>query len=254
MSELIHLSEVEEVSMADDWFEIAGTDHFWMRWRFNLVKRLINKYYNHDEKTILEIGCGSATVMQQIEKNFRDIKIDGCDLNEFALNQNKGIKGKLMVYNIYDKNPDLINNYNMVLLLDVIEHIDDHVDFLTVATEYVKPGGLVMVNVPAYEHLFSNYDVEAGHKRRYTKKTLTQTFEAAGLEPLSTQYWGSLLYPVAMVRKAYLSNKKEEIIKTGFKPPNKLANGFLHSLRNIESAIPFKQPFGTSVIGIARKN
>ena len=120
--DLIYLSEVEAVSMGDDWFEIATSDHFWMKWRFEEIKKLIAPF-EKERESIFEIGCGSATVINQVEKAY-NVVMDGCDLNEFALKQAKNCKGNLMIYNIFDKDKSLLNKYSMIFLLDVIEHID----------------------------------------------------------------------------------------------------------------------------------
>lgn len=251
MANLIHLSESIPVSMADDWFDIATEEHFWMKWRFEEIKKL-KKFFPPSDRPIFEVGCGNGIVMNQMEKHFK-YKVDGCDLNEFALNKAKDINGKLMLYNIFDRDKAMLNKYEMLILLDVIEHIDDDVEFLRVSAEHVKSGGIVLVNVPGFMHLFSKYDDEAGHKRRYTKSSLKSVFEQAGIEPLKIKYWGPSLYPIAVLRKGYLAFKNKEIIKSGFKPPGKLTQSILGGMLNIEKNINMSFPFGTSVMAVGRK-
>lgn len=251
MNKILDLSSVETVSMADEWFEIATEEHFWMKWRFSVLKKF-KKYLPPKGSKLFEIGCGNAIVINQIEKEF-EYTIDGCDLNKYALELSNPVNGNLMVYNIYDENPDLLKKYDMAILLDVIEHIDDDVDFLIKSSAHIKKGGKVLVNVPALMHLFSKYDTIAGHKRRYTKKSLRQSFEKAGLKVESIRYWGALLYPIAVIRKIVLGMKTENIIETGFKPPSKIFNTMFSFMNSIENIIPFKIPFGTSLMIIATK-
>ena len=156
MSNLIYLSNVEEVSMADEWFKIANEEHFWMKWRFSVIQKM-KKHLPAPSEPVLEIGCGNGIVINQMEKHM-GYKIDGCDLNKYALDLAKKTNGDLMVYNIYDKDPKMTKKYSMVILLDVIEHIEDDVDFLKAACAHLKPGGKVLVNVPAHNTLFSKYD------------------------------------------------------------------------------------------------
>ena len=112
---------------------------------------------------------------------------------------------------------------------------------------------MVVVNVPAYNHLYSKYDVEVGHKRRYTKEMLSQAFQKEGIIPIKLNYWGAFLYPVAVIRKAYINSKKENIIQHGMKPPNQLAETFLRTISKMEYNLPLNFPFGTSLIGIGKK-
>jgi SAM-dependent methyltransferase len=74
--------------------------------------------------------------------------------------------------------------FDLVLLLDVCEHVDDDRGFLReVARERVAPGGAVLLSVPAWPALFSTHDERLGHRRRYTRRTARALLEAAGLEP-----------------------------------------------------------------------
>ena len=78
----------------------------------------------------------------------------------------------------------LLHAYDMILLMDVIEHIDDDVGFLTAALKHLKSDGVVVINVPAHMSFYSKYDEVAGHKRRYN---------TAGVEALSRRKGGAHL-------------------------------------------------------------
>lgn len=244
------ISKSESVSMHDDWFEIADAEHFWMQWRFEALQKSKKLFFSKNMK-ILEIGCGNGIAVDQFEKNF-DCIVDGCDLNEHALNKANASKGRKLLYNIFELNDTLTNKYDCVLLLDVLEHITDHVNFLKIASSYCKPGGKIIVNVPAYQWLYSDYDKAVGHVRRYSSTEMNELILAAGLEPVRSYYWGALLIPVAIVRKIFIAGRGADIIKTGFKPPGKLADIFLRTLKTIENYFPFNFPFGTSLISICK--
>lgn len=251
--ELQILSPAENVSMADEWFEIATRDHFWMQWRFNVIKNKLTPVIRPTSNLkFLEIGCGHGQFIEQCEDTF-PASVDGCDLNLYALKQVRNVRGDIFVYNIFDQNERLKNKYDGVFLLDVIEHIDDDKTFVNAALAHVKPGGLVVVNVPALNMLFSDYDVAAGHKRRYSRSQIEDLFKASGIELLSVSYWGMLMLPIAIARKIYLKFvPKKNIINAGFKS-NAITNTFFKLLMRTELFF-FKNPFiGTSVIAIGRK-
>ncbi|HST08836.1 MAG TPA: class I SAM-dependent methyltransferase [Terriglobales bacterium] len=245
------LSQPQAVSMADEWFQFATADHFWMQWRHRLLVRALQG--TKDEvRSVLEIGCGHGVARDMLERDL-GIPVDGCDLNRTALELAKPGKGNLFVYNIFDQKPSLLGRYDAVLLLDVIEHIDDDTAFVRAALRHLRPGGMVAVNVPASMMLFSDYDRVVGHVRRYTRHGLRDLLESCGAEIQGIQSWGLLMTPLLLVRKALLRiAKRTDTVRTGFVPPNALSRLLLDGLKNAETALPFRMPFGTSILAWGR--
>jgi hypothetical protein len=85
----------------------------------------------------------------------------------------------------------------------VIEHLDDDVAAVRAAARAARPGGLVMITVPAYAWLWSGHDVALGHRRRYTARQLRAVLTAAGLHVHHVGYFNTVLFPaIAGVRLA----------------------------------------------------
>lgn len=237
--------------MADEWFEFATKDHFWMQWRH----RLLIKELRRSGVTLhkgLEIGCGHAVAREMLERDLA-VPIDACDLNQDALQLAKSGIGQLFLYDIFDQDSSMLGQYDAVFLLDVLEHIDDDAGFLQAALTHLRPGGIVVINVPAYMLFFSNYDRIAGHVRRYTPGAVTRLFHHCGLEVCRCRRWGLLMAPMLLARKWILrSAPSDSTIRKGFVPPNRAANLFLQSLKELETSLPFGMPFGTSLLAWAR--
>jgi len=252
--ELIFLSSPEKVSMADEWFEIANADHFWMEWRFSVIEHAIKKIEGLSlSKRFLEIGCGHGAFLLQSEKKLKLIT-DGCDLNLFALKKSADVTGDVYVYDILELNPKMTGKYNGIFLLDVIEHIDNDEQFLKAAMEHTTDYGWVIINVPALSFLFSKYDTVAGHKRRYSKKSITQLFKKCGIEPIHIQYWGFSLLPVALLRKLYLQFvPRQKVIDKGFNPGNAFTNKIFKLLMRMEIFMTKKPIIGTSLLAVGKK-
>lgn len=244
------LTPPQKVDMADDWYQFASLEHFWIKSRFRAIESKLAK--EETGPAFFEIGCGHGAVIKQFEESLK-VTVDGCDLNLHALNQIKGVKGRIFCLDIFNKPKALLNNYDAILLLDVIEHIDDDIHFLKNSLAYVKAGGLVIINVPALNILFSKYDIAAGHKRRYDKKMMKKLFATCDLEEISISYWGMSLIPIAIIRKIMLLFVSEKnIISAGFKTPNTLSNRVLNWILQTENKILNSPPLGTSLIGIGR--
>ena len=164
-------------------------------------------------------------------------------------------RGRLMVYNIFDEDASLLNAYDMILLMDVVEHIDDDLFFLNAALKHLKPGGIVAINVPAHMRLYSKYDEVAGHKRRYNTANIKELFRAAKVEPISIVQWGFSLMPLLLARKAVLSFvSRERTIRIGFASPNILLRRILGTLQSIETHMPFSMPLGSSILAIGQRH
>lgn len=252
MSEIENLSAPRAVAMADDWYEIATEDHFWMQWRHHEVLRAI-KSSGVTIELALEIGCGRAVARGMLERDL-GAPVDGCDLNSAGMATAKPGLGRLLFYDVFDQEPSMLGRYDAVFLLDVLEHIEEDKSFLTAALRHLRPGGVMIVNVPASMLLYSRYDTAAGHVRRYRRATLSKVFRETGLRPEVLRYWGMSMVPVLVVRKLCLSMMgMEEAIRFGFVPPNRTANLVLSSLMKMETALPFQGPFGTSLLAWGRR-
>jgi len=91
--------------------------------------------------------------------------------------------------------------FDAVLALDVLEHLDDDAAALHQAARALRPGGLLLVTVPALPSLWGTQDIVSHHRRRYTRRTLGALFARAGLPPPAITYFNTLLFPpLAAVR------------------------------------------------------
>lgn len=238
-----------------EWYDSAPENHFWMTWRLKVILRHLHRLKIDDSAALkgFDIGCGHGAVQRQLHAA-NSWTIDGCDLNEDAISRNLGHNGNSFVYDIFDLHPDLKAKYDFVLLLDVIEHIRQPIEFLKTARFYLKRGGYMIVNVPAIPTLYSRYDVAAGHIRRYTKASLSAELLAAGLVIEIITYWGLSLIPLLLLRKAALAfTEPEAVIRRGFVPPSVLIDKILRLVMSAELATARDVPYGTSLLAVARE-
>ncbi len=249
--EIEYLSNPERVNMGDHYFEMATPEHFWIRRRFNVFKKLFDTTLLK-KLSVGEIGCGSGVLLRQLEDTFSVIA-DGFDLNEFALKNAISKKSKLYCYNISDKNPAFKEKYDLILLFDVLEHIHNHNTFIENVLFHIKKGGTLVVNVPASQKLFSKYDIAAGHVKRYEPKDLMDIEKKHNLSTKNWSYWGLPLLPLAIFRKILLNKKSnnDEVLQFGFGKRNNVVNTALTFFSNIE-VIP-QQVFGTSIMWVYTK-
>lgn len=250
-TDIEYLSEPDRVSMGDDWFEVASPEHFWIERRFEVLRRIAILDTGQPSR-IAEIGCGNGLLQRQVEEDL-DTPVDGFDLNEFALKQNISQCSRVCCYDIHHRREELRARYHIVLLCDVLEHIDDEDSFLQSVRFHLHPDGVLVVNVPAFMRLFSRYDEAAGHVRRYDLAMLSRVARRNGLKITKWTYWGLPLVPLLWARRWRVrSADASTIIRKGFEPPGRLANRGLRIYSKLE-AIP-NHAYGTSLLAVLARS
>jgi SAM-dependent methyltransferase len=92
-------------------------------------------------------------------------------------------------------------DYDLVLLMDVLEHVDDDVDLLREYSGRARAGARFLVTVPAFQWMWSGHDVFLEHRRRYTLAQTEQVVASAGLTVVHGCYYYGFLLPVAAGRR-----------------------------------------------------
>jgi SAM-dependent methyltransferase len=237
--------------MADAWYAHARADHFWIQWRFQAMRRLLRNVELGNR--VLDVGCGSGIVRDQLEACY-DRPVLGCDLNVAALERAKPGRGKLYLYDVHDRRPEWAGAFDSVFLLDTLEHIDDAVGFLQSIRFHVADHGLLVINVPALQSMYSVYDEVAGHVKRYSLAVLREELGSAGFAIARYAHWGLLMLPVLAARKWMLRFcDRDRVITRGFEPPTKWTDCLLRTLMAIERRCIPRPWIGSSLLVAARK-
>jgi hypothetical protein len=249
--EIIEVSKCVPVNMHNGYYNTANVDHFWIQWRFEAIKRLLGDTDLGNQ--ILEVGSGNGVAQGQFEK-WLDKPVHGCDLNYGALRMTPPMRGNVYLYNVLDCCPEWKSWYNSILLLDVLEHIDNSIEFLKALRHHLSAEGRLIINVPAMPWLYSRYDSVGGHVQRYTMGQLQGELSLAGFEVEKQCYWGANLVPVAAVRKLMVMfMTDEQAMSNGFNPPSEAAERFLRGLMRLELKGWRLPECGTSLCVVAKR-
>jgi 2-polyprenyl-3-methyl-5-hydroxy-6-metoxy-1,4-benzoquinol methylase len=239
-----YLSQPMPVRMGDWWFDIATTDHFWVRRRFDVMRRLADPVLR-EARHVADIGCGNGLLQRELEDCY-GISVAGFDLNTVALQKNVSRVSPLFCYNIHDRNSEFRAHFDVLLMFDVLEHIENESEFLQSAKYHLTESGTLLINVPAHQFFYSGYDRAAGHVRRYSAKQLEVVAVQNGFKVRALTYWGLPLVPLLLARKAL--NLQNGDGKAGFDSRGRVINRLLSLLAQCE---PFRQKvLGTSVMAV----
>lgn len=145
----------------------------------------------------------------------------------------------------------------LVLMIDVIEHVDDDVALMTEYAKMARPGTRFLVSVPAFQFLWSSHDDFLDHRRRYTLETLEASVRSAGLEPVTMRYFFGMLFPaVAAMRIAGRTFTGErEAKESALKPAPAWLSKALVAIHDVERAalFPLNRLAGVTAFCLAEK-
>jgi SAM-dependent methyltransferase len=145
---------------------------------------------------VLDVGAGSGIFSRQLmQAGFchRSVCVDPAYQNEFEESLDYG---ELKFVRSIDH-----PTQKLVLMMDVLEHVDDDVGLLRQYTQHLPKDGRVLISVPAFNFLWSGHDVFLEHRRRYNRKMLLKVAHDANLQVERCRYFFGLLFPIAALSR-----------------------------------------------------
>jgi len=226
--------------------------HWWYRVRRKIAIDLIKEYTGADkDKKIADIGCGTGALLHELSVLG---KVYGIDSSAKAISycRQRGLQN-LTTGNI-DNLPFADDEFDVALCLDVLEHLPDDRRAISEIRRVVRPGGLVIIFVPAFSFLFGVSDIVSKHFRRYGSRELVKKIKEENLEILRCSYFNFFLFlPILAVRK--LVNRFKLPMKSENKFNNRFVNKILYVFFYLDSIILkyIDYPFGVSLLVVAKK-
>jgi SAM-dependent methyltransferase len=227
--------------------------HWWFSSRRRIVGQILSLVNLPKQARILDAGCGTGGNLNFLSQ-FGEVTGVELDNGAAALARDRGnctiLKGSLP-----DKMPFAGQQFDLIVLLDVLEHIDDDKASLRTLQNLLVPRGFLVLTVPAFPFLWSMHDKEHHHKRRYRAKGLQEIIESAGLRIQYLSYFNTWLFPlVAAIRLARRVVPASEV-GHDINLPKPLINRMLKALFSSERHWigQHRMPFGVSLLAVARK-
>lgn len=224
--------------------------HWWWRARTEYVVETLRRFQPQAGwPNILDVGCGDALFFDRLAE-FGDV--EGVEPSRELVNPKNPYRNRIHIGQ-FDKRFQPGKRYSLVLMLDVLEHLERPGEALRHAVDLLVPGGTFLATVPAFMALWTNHDVLNQHRIRYTKGTLREQVKAAGLKIEEERYLYHWTLPVKLgVRAA------ERILRLKPKPPlasdggmNRLFYQICRLEQKTLSRLPM--PFGSSLLLVAEK-
>lgn len=251
--------------MHDDMLEIEELS-WWYTYRAGVITDLMDRFFDPEMLT-LDIGAGNGSSSFSAYKKGYKIGIMEPSLGACKNAKKRGVTevncGAVTEDSVLDESID------QMLLCDVLEHIENDEQFLTLLHKKIKRGGKLLITVPAFMCLWSSEDDAIGHFRRYRINSLCDLMESRGFKVRYRSYFmGFLFFPVLFIRvfleklgvlkrcEDRTKEEKEKIARSQHISKKGIVRTVLGIMENIERVLMKKQnrvPFGSSIVVVAEK-
>ena len=210
----------------------------WAEFKAHEVVRLLGP----DCKTVLDVGCGIGTFSEKISKAGYDVT--ATDLENTSKKRSSKGGWKFVQSDILAPAEFSGKRFDAIVALDVLEHIGPDSKALSKMLSLLKPGGTLVLTVPAFPSLYSKLDAKIGHFRRYRPEEIRRKVRGAGFDVERVFYWNFLgLFGWALFCK--LLGKSTTAAKSG------ISNALLGASLSVEKSA--KPPIGLTLFVKARK-
>ena len=224
-------------------------EHWYYISKYRALKKLLQ---NHRFGTILDVGAGSGYFSKQLLKDGFATHVICVD-TAYEKDWDEAVEGGVIQFRREVSEPQA----DLVLLMDVLEHVEDDVCLLKEYTSGLGEEAMVIVSVPAFQWLFSQHDKFLEHVRRYTKSGIKETVKSANLFPTHTCFMFGIFFPLIAVRRLLdkLTVAGRSTAQSDLRIHSKLVNAALIAIHKIE-VLFFKMNglFGLSIFCLARKS
>lgn len=223
-----------------------------------LARDMLRNQLTENRKIAVDMGCGTGFTALSLQSHYHTV---GVDVSREALQfcKRRGLKRLCQINQECYPLPFKTGAFDLILALDVIEHMEDDLRTLSEYCRILKVGGSLIVTVPAFMTLWSPWDEALGHRRRYTVSMLAEKIQQAGLTTRRITYMFFFIFPIALLIRGTkkLIQRDAASYSSDFIPLPKILNSFLILVGGLEqwitTKLKLKLPLGLSVICVATK-
>ena len=222
-------------------------NYWWYRARADLLETVLGGYLGQPSQ-MLDVGSADGPSVRWMRGNHRQVSLD---LFPEGLRPGEGVCGSASALPFRDE------AFDVVAAFDVVEHCEDDALAVSELNRVLRPGGRMLLSVPAYDWAWSDHDVRAGHYRRYTRPRLVQLVERAGLTVERSTYAFGSVFPFFLAERVTrrlrqrAGRPSQQSLTTVPGSLDKVLTGLSHLDRRMLRR--WDLPFGSSVFLAATK-
>jgi len=203
---------------------------------------------------ILDAGCGTGGMLD-LYSGWPDAVATGADMSQEALNFSRQRGHQRLVGADLTLLPFRSGSFDVVTAMDVVEHVPDDGRALAEISRVLRPGGIFVASVPAYQFLWGPHDEALHHCRRYSSGQFQKLIHDSGLRVEKQTYLLTALFPAAAAMRLATRKRQRKDAAAGLPPVSPAVNRMLIGFQAAELAVARRAslPFGLTVLAVARK-
>ncbi len=193
------MDEWKEIKVDTPQFELHAEieqKHWWFTGRRKIMRSVIEQLVPPDRKSVvLDVGCGTGGNIASLADGYRTIGIDTSEA-AISLAKQRFPDVEFLCGRAPQELGEQMKDVQVVLLMDVLEHVPDDLLMFSELLDSVKPGTWFLMTVPADLQLWSEHDVHFGHYRRYDLPRFEEIWSGQPVECRLVSYCNTRLYPI----------------------------------------------------------
>jgi ubiquinone/menaquinone biosynthesis C-methylase UbiE len=200
---------------------------------------------------VLDAGCGTGGFLAALARHRPDLSRFGLEWDQTAASRARQKSASAVTRGSVNALPFADASFDAAVSADVLCHAAvDPAAALAELRRVLRPGGRLVVNMPAYRWLLSAHDRRVHNVRRLTAQATGDLLRQAGFTRVSARYWNGLLLPLMITQRKILARGEAMSDVAPFPP---WLDGILHGVTEFERRLPLPLPVGGSVLAIAEK-
>jgi SAM-dependent methyltransferase len=241
--------EYDRMRQLEDWY-------WWFVARREAALRFTEDFRPRREPLrILDAGCGTGALLDRLEGQ-PGVEVFGLDFSGQALAYTRQRGHVHLVQGDLTRLPFPDGTFDVITALDVVEHIREDQRALQEVHRVLRPGGVLLISVPAFRCLWGPHDMALQHVRRYTARQLRTLMRRAGFRVSKLTYLLWLLFPAFVLQRLLARlRRRDDRAQAQLVPVGKTVNRLLIWLQGAELALArhLNLPFGATVFCVAQK-
>lgn len=203
---------------------------------------------------ILDAGCGTGGLLAKLSAGSDANTVIGIDADEAACVRARVKSARPVCRGSVNALPFLDAAFSAIFSADVLCHRDvDEVEALRQLRRCLAPGGILVVNLPAYRWMLSHHDAAVYNVRRYTCRGAAQLLRDAGFRVLYASYWNVVLFPLMVIARKFLPSRTAASDVRAYSAPMEALGRAATSLERYLLRAGWRFPFGGSLVAVAGK-
>lgn len=241
-------AEYARMHALEDWY-------WWFVSRRTAAARFVRDFAPKERPLrILDAGCGTGGMLD-VYRSWPDAAVTGLDFSPEALRFSHERGHTRLTGGDLTLLPFRTASFDVVSAMDVIEHVGDDRRAVEEIARVLRPGGILVASVPAYQFLWSTHDEALHHHRRYGGPEFAKLLNSSGLRVEKQTFLLAALFPLAAAQRLATRSRQKAGESAGLPAVPKAVNSALIAFQAAELALArhLSLPFGLSILSVARK-